>query len=333
MKAPAKSPMFEWMWAQCKSMDIHNLDWSQSGMNNLRQAIEKFSMQRYIVAPEVFCPVNFWDAATLVSKDLTFDSQTVVVHLFNEMWTQLKLRESVYKPESFYGRELRQRDGKRNVLIAIVTCKKYADRVQSQRDVWYGRAIRAGFDIEIFDGDRLGCSDEYGEGLTHKTRGICQWAFDHGYDYLLKCDDDTWVNPEKLKVPDADYAGILWPANDNGYNGMPAAPPGTWPHTYALGGAYWVSRKLMELVAKTPVPAGVWSEDRWVGHLVGEAGLTTQNIFYGFYPRGHDTIVMQVPNPKAMRIPRLFETPKSIYQSDGLTIDWLDWQRKMGRRK
>jgi hypothetical protein len=74
--------------------------------------------------------------------------------------------------------------------------------------------------------------------LPQRTRAFCQWAIAHDdWDYLFKCDDDTYVAMSRLlRYPlTADYIGAEW-------------TPGVG---YASGGAgYFLSRKAVEVVAE-----------------------------------------------------------------------------------
>jgi hypothetical protein len=74
--------------------------------------------------------------------------------------------------------------------------------------------------------------------LPQRTRAFCQWAISRDdWDYLFKCDDDTYVSISRLlRYPlTADYIGSEW-------------APGVG---YASGGAgYFLSRKAAEVVAE-----------------------------------------------------------------------------------
>ena len=73
--------------------------------------------------------------------------------------------------------------------------------------------------------------------LPQRTRAFCRWAISRDdWDYLFKCDDDTYVSiPRLIRYPlTADYIGAEW-------------APGV---RYASGGAgYFLSRKAAEVVA------------------------------------------------------------------------------------
>src|SRR6476469_10032116 len=74
--------------------------------------------------------------------------------------------------------------------------------------------------------------------LPQRTRAFCQWAIARDdWDYLFKCDDDTYVAISRLiRYPlAADYIGAEW-------------TPGV---RYASGGAgYFLSRRAAEVVAE-----------------------------------------------------------------------------------
>lgn len=165
------------------------------------------------------------------------------------------------------------RNGK--TLIAVVTCKAYKDRVAAQKQTWIPTVEALGYDVQIFDGERLGVGDDY-YSLPAKTKALCQWAEKQSYERLLKIDDDGYIRSIAFSPVLYDYAGISNGPNDYGSPvapGRPAMPRGTYPHKYCSGGAYWLSRKAFELVASAPLTSD-WAEDRWVGHV-----LASQSIF------------------------------------------------------
>ena len=104
-----------------------------------------------------------------------------------------------------------------------------------------------------------GCPDDY-EHLPHKTIAICKWALNNGFDYVLKCDDDSyvWVDRAMLEVQTVpDFAGHI--------NGG----------TCSGGCGYWLSRRAMEAVQDSP---NCWAEDVWVGKCMKYAGIHPINL-------------------------------------------------------
>lgn len=86
---------------------------------------------------------------------------------------------------------------------------------QSSVDVkfFYGRPpagtlTRRNFWDEVF----LDVDDSY-DGLTEKVTAMVAWAWEHGYDYFMKVDVDSYVNIPKLLASEFfewDYAGRGW---------------------------------------------------------------------------------------------------------------------------
>jgi hypothetical protein len=87
---------------------------------------------------------------------------------------------------------------------------------------------------------------------SYKLKALVRWALDHGYDRLLKVDDDVFVHWARMvsdrSFTEGDYVGGGFSANE----------------AYAHGPCYWLSRRSMEIVAMSPI-GSEWAEDRWVG--------------------------------------------------------------------
>ncbi len=193
------------------------------------------------------------------------------------------------------------------ILIAIYTCKNNAERVQAQLDTWVPEAIAAGYDVGVFDGNKLGVSDDY-FSLPDKTKALCRYALRHGYSSLLKIDDDSYVRVSNFKPVTDDYAGIWTKPYDGGTShppGRPAMPAGTFPHPYAAGPAYWLSARAMQLVANAPITD--WAEDRWVGHVLAEHGVMLTDLLPDFWigskgaPKSHTQVIEDVGSPTLIR--------------------------------
>jgi Galactosyltransferase len=155
------------------------------------------------------------------------------------------------------------------ILIAIITCHKFRNRADAQRGTWCQQVL--GADVRFFlgaggqaerpDEVLLDVSDVYLE-LPQKCRATFEWALDHGYDYVLKCDDDVYIQPDRLLQSDFqhDYVGRL----SSSLNGAPKEP-------YASGFAHWVSRKAMEILVLSTIDD--WAEDRWTGKVLSAADI------------------------------------------------------------
>lgn len=163
-------------------------------------------------------------------------------------------------------------------LIAIITCHKFKDRADAQRETWIPEMASLvsedkRFDIKFFLGQGatrdplpdevfLDVPDDY-KSLPYKVRAAFKWALDHGYDKVVKCDDDTFIFPERIvhDIPRAPYSGRL-------NKSMPHLAKKGW----CSGFCYWVQGEALTMVANAPKITQS-AEDLWVGQFLGENGI------------------------------------------------------------
>jgi hypothetical protein len=155
------------------------------------------------------------------------------------------------------------------VLLAILSCHR--DRKlgydQACRDTWLkGADVDHRFFVGgpltgtwLTDEVHVEADDSY-EGLPLKTRAICEWALGRGYDYLFKCDTDTYVHVPRL------LASRYWRTDYRGfYRGDPLAGG------YASGGSgYWLSRAAMGIIANHDMTRDYLHHEKWRGYWNGE---------------------------------------------------------------
>jgi galactosyltransferase len=142
------------------------------------------------------------------------------------------------------------------ILIAILGCHARPAFRDAQRATWL-RDL-AGADYRYFLGRPavtpgesdvvyLDCDDSY-EKLTLKTHATMRWAAAEGYDWVFKCDDDTYVRPEQLLASNFssdDYSGFV-----EGRWGEVISGCSQIVYAFAQGGAgYWVSRRAVAILA------------------------------------------------------------------------------------
>ena len=160
------------------------------------------------------------------------------------------------------------------ILIAVLSCRAHAAFQQAQRETWV-KDIPEGVDFKYFVGYETTEPDEVQLGgdafkpeqglkkypsLPDKTKRLCQWALDYGYDYLFKTDTDTVINVKNLLnsgFKKWDYSG--------GYNQEETGE-------FCSGGAgYWLSRKAMQIVSDSTFTS--WAEDLFVAGSLKQAGI------------------------------------------------------------
>ena len=157
-------------------------------------------------------------------------------------------------------------------LIAVITCHKNQIAAEAIRQTW---AKTSPYDVRYFFGignrplrfaDEvfLGVPDTY-LGLSTKVKAAIDWAHSRGYDYLLKCDDDSYVVPSRIEFS-GNHAGML-------------ASGG-----YIHGGAgYILSRHGMDILRQSHITD--ISEDKWVTDTLNRAGIRSENRDTHVYQR------------------------------------------------
>jgi hypothetical protein len=178
------------------------------------------------------------------------------------------------------------------ILFAVITCHRRAyapeathnihrnglnANVEWVRKVWLPDA-EGKVDVRFFYGNGgerepladevlLDVGDDY-YSLVPKVRAVFQWAQDHGYDYTLKLDDDVYLDVVKTLasfVP-VDYRGALCEGQVGIYK------RGEATIRYACGPAYWLSRRAMQAILDSLMPATPY-EDRATGYTLIQAGI------------------------------------------------------------
>ena len=162
------------------------------------------------------------------------------------------------------------------ILIAAPTCQEQADRHQACLRTWASTAL---CDVRFYTSEEMGVPPEacmcgtdelglfvrLGQNLSYRLREMCKWALAQGYDYMFKCDLDTYVWVDRLLASGFeqwDYYGFSQDWH------VP---------TFASGGAgYWMSRRAMGVLASQAV-ADMALDDVWVGIMMHDAGIVLRH--------------------------------------------------------
>jgi hypothetical protein len=96
---PPGSAVMELCYDAAKSADPAQLKWGQIGPKLLTRCIDQLGLHRYIVPPDVYCPIDWWNWKQYVDGSLRLESLqgAMGLHLWNEMWR----REGVDKAQAF----------------------------------------------------------------------------------------------------------------------------------------------------------------------------------------------------------------------------------------
>jgi len=110
----------------------------------------------------------------------------------------------------------------------------------------------------------LDCDDSY-QGLPAKVQCIVKWALNNDYNYALKLDDDTVLDPVAMLNSGYDKHSYVGMAGHR-----PVLP--SRPFFVAGGFAYWMDKKSMMLVAEAELPSNNYDEG-WVASVLYEHGI------------------------------------------------------------
>jgi hypothetical protein len=111
-------------------------------------------------------------------------------------------------------------------LIAVGSCEAYERKGNNDamRNTWLEEASKLGIPHRFFHGFGatqkddvviVPCDDSYG-GLMQKDKWMYAWAIEQGYDYVYRCDHDSYCRPERLlkcEFEKYDLAGCKGPMN------------------------------------------------------------------------------------------------------------------------
>jgi len=173
-------------------------------------------------------------------------------------------RKVVIPPNTAHSRWIASRgNGGMRALIAVFCCHKYRSWEQTIRDTW---AKNAPCDVKFFLGNPASDAapdevfvnaDDSQEGRTAKLVEVYRWALANGYDYVFRCDPDTFVRPAQLLkcgFEQHDYVG--------GLNSV-----------FASGGSgFWLSKPAMQIVTAEPIPQ-MSADDVYVAERLRQHGI------------------------------------------------------------
>jgi len=179
---------------------------------------------------------------------------------------------------------------KMSYLFGVLSQAGVSLRREAVMDTWFN-LIKNGDKLVFIVGDpsiiepklvenilTVPCQDTY-EALCEKTKWFLSWASKKSeFKYIFKCDDDTYVRPERLEsLPDFDYVGFFWAHIDP----LTKILDQTY---FASGGAGYLlknkhSKKVSETIPQTQLkyPGRDTIEDMMVGLSVRDLGLSKKH--------------------------------------------------------
>lgn len=105
IKVPAGAPMMRHLVDAVSAQDVATAEWTAMGPSAMHRAASDAGLLDRVLAPEVFCPIAWWEMPRLVSGIALLPPGTYAVHFWNEMWRRNFLdKNAAYDPLSLFER-------------------------------------------------------------------------------------------------------------------------------------------------------------------------------------------------------------------------------------
>jgi hypothetical protein len=220
------------------------------------------------------------------------------------------------------------------VLFAIVSChsrEQFADLI---RNTWLPE-VPQDLDVKFFRGRGatrehmadevfLDCGDAYLD-LPEKVQAIVKWAYEQGYDYVAKCDDDVVVKPKEWYTGflRTDFSGWQDPGCKLGEIRTP------WGFFYVL------NRRCMELVVNAPLPGRPGAlhthehgnDEAWISSVLHYQNifLTSDSRYYLYMGSKTDPESKRALRPRPPRPAAPARIPVSNWFAACVYLNWSGW--------
>jgi len=105
IKVPPGSAVIARTLEIAQATDLATAPWASTGPRALHQAVTELDLNRFMLTPEVFCPIDWWQIQALISGFSMLPENTHAVHFWNEIWRRNFLDKNAdYDPLSLFER-------------------------------------------------------------------------------------------------------------------------------------------------------------------------------------------------------------------------------------
>jgi hypothetical protein len=104
-KAPAGSVVVARALEIAQAAAVDMVRWAGSGPGALHQAATEKGLAQFMLRPEIFCPVNWWDVPALITGLTQLPDAAYAVHFWDDVWQRNFLdKNATYDPLCLYER-------------------------------------------------------------------------------------------------------------------------------------------------------------------------------------------------------------------------------------
>ncbi len=104
-KAPPGAPVVRRALEIAEATDRYTAQHGATGPDAIQQAVQEQDLKGFLLAPEVFCPIGWWQMPALIAGPTTVAVNSFAVHFYNEIWRRNFFdKDASYDPVSLYER-------------------------------------------------------------------------------------------------------------------------------------------------------------------------------------------------------------------------------------
>ena len=103
LKAPRNSRVMLECYAICTELDTNSLSWGDIGPDLVTKRFVRHRLEEHALPPEIFCPIDWWEADKLVARGAREPAGAHAVHFWNEVWHHNAMdKDATYPADSLY---------------------------------------------------------------------------------------------------------------------------------------------------------------------------------------------------------------------------------------
>lgn len=86
IKLPKGHPISNDCYKSAFNKDRAKLRWGEIGPNLLKEMICKHQLDEFVLSPDIFCPIDWFDFSHLLNESMEWPIESYSIHLWHEMW-------------------------------------------------------------------------------------------------------------------------------------------------------------------------------------------------------------------------------------------------------